>query len=183
MTELNQAALNQAYIVDAVRTPFARFGGALATVRADDLAALPIAALIERNPGVDWTQVDDVYYGCANQAGEDNRNVGHMAGLLAGLPPEVPGNTINRLCGSSLDAVGMGARAIMGVQDASRSSAGARARITLGSRGGRAAQRYPTVAAAATRARYDAKAPPGVHRRAGLPRVAGAGIEPATSRL
>src|SRR5450830_2060532 len=107
MTELNDA-----YIVDAVRTPFGRFGGALSTVRADDLAALPIAALIARNPGVDWKAVDDVYYGCANQAGEDNRNVAHMAGLLAGLPVEVPGTTINRLCGSSLDAVGMAARAI-----------------------------------------------------------------------
>lgn len=104
--------MTEAYIVDAVRTPFARFGGALSTVRADDLAALPIAALIARNPTVDWTQVDDVYYGCANQAGEDNRNVAHMAGLLAGLPVEVPGSTINRLCGSSLDAVGIAARAI-----------------------------------------------------------------------
>jgi acetyl-CoA acyltransferase len=104
--------MNDAFIVDAIRTPFGRFGGALAGVRADDLAALPIAALIERNKGVDWAMVDDLYYGCANQAGEDNRNVGHMAGLLAGLPPEVPGNTINRLCGSSLDAVGMAARAI-----------------------------------------------------------------------
>jgi 3-oxoadipyl-CoA thiolase len=104
--------MNEAYIVDAVRTPFGRFGGALSTVRADDLAALPIAALIARNPTVDWTAVDDVYYGCANQAGEDNRNVAHMAGLLAGLPVEVPGSTINRLCGSSLDAVGIAARAI-----------------------------------------------------------------------
>jgi acetyl-CoA acyltransferase len=104
--------MTEAYIVDAVRTPFGRFGGALSTVRADDLAALPIAALIERNPSVDWTQVDDVYFGCANQAGEDNRNVAHMAGLLAGLPVEVPGSTINRLCGSSLDAVGIAARAI-----------------------------------------------------------------------
>ncbi|WP_426189422.1 3-oxoadipyl-CoA thiolase [Massilia sp. DWR3-1-1] len=104
--------MNEAYIVDAIRTPFARFGGALSTVRADDLAALPIAALIARNPGVDWTAVDDVYYGCANQAGEDNRNVARMAGLLAGLPVEVPGSTINRLCGSSLDAVGMAGRAI-----------------------------------------------------------------------
>jgi 3-oxoadipyl-CoA thiolase len=104
--------MTDAFIVDAIRTPFGRFGGALAGVRADDLAALPIAALIERNKGVDWTVVDDLYYGCANQAGEDNRNVGHMAGLLAGLPPEVPGNTINRLCGSSLDAVGTAARAI-----------------------------------------------------------------------
>lgn len=104
--------MTEAYIVDAVRTPFARFGGALSTVRADDLAALPIAALMARNPTVDWTQVDDVYYGCANQAGEDNRNVAHMAGLLAGLPVEVPGSTINRLCGSSLDAVGIAARAI-----------------------------------------------------------------------
>ncbi|GAB3432571.1 3-oxoadipyl-CoA thiolase [Massilia solisilvae] len=104
--------MTDAFIVDAIRTPFGRYGGALASVRADDLAALPIAALIERNKGVDWTMLDDLYYGCANQAGEDNRNVGHMAGLLAGLPPEVPGNTINRLCGSSLDAVGTAARAI-----------------------------------------------------------------------
>ncbi|MDB5932841.1 MAG: pcaF [Massilia sp.] len=101
-----------AFICDAIRTPFGRYGGALATVRADDLAALPIAALIARNPGVDWSMVDDVYYGCANQAGEDNRNVAHMASLLAGLPVDVPGSTINRLCGSSLDAVGIGARAI-----------------------------------------------------------------------
>jgi 3-oxoadipyl-CoA thiolase len=104
--------VTDAFIVDAIRTPFGRYGGSLASVRADDLAALPIAALIERNPGVDWALVDDLYYGCANQAGEDNRNVGHMAGLLAGLPPDVPGNTINRLCGSSLDAVGSAARAI-----------------------------------------------------------------------
>jgi acetyl-CoA acyltransferase len=103
---------SDAFICDAIRTPFARFGGALATVRADDLAALPIAALMARNPGVDWSMVDDVYYGCANQAGEDNRNVAHMASLLAGLPVDVPGSTINRLCGSSLDAVGIGARAI-----------------------------------------------------------------------
>jgi 3-oxoadipyl-CoA thiolase len=104
--------VTDAFIVDAIRTPFGRYGGSLASVRADDLAALPIAALVARNPGVDWSLVDDLYYGCANQAGEDNRNVGHMAGLLAGLPPEVPGNTINRLCGSSLDAVGSAARAI-----------------------------------------------------------------------
>jgi 3-oxoadipyl-CoA thiolase len=104
--------MTDAFIVDAIRTPFGRFGGALAGVRADDLAALPIAALIERNRGVDWSQVDDVYYGCANQAGEDNRNVARMAALLAGLPPSVPGSTVNRLCGSSLDAVGMAARAI-----------------------------------------------------------------------
>jgi 3-oxoadipyl-CoA thiolase len=104
--------MTDAFIVDAIRTPFGRFGGALASVRADDLAALPIAALIERNPGVDWSQVDDVLYGCANQAGEDNRNVARMAALLAGLPPSVPGATINRLCGSSLDAVGSAARAI-----------------------------------------------------------------------
>ena len=104
--------MTEAFICDAVRTPFGRYGGALAGVRADDLAAIPIAALVARNPTVDWKQVDDVYYGCANGAGEDNRNVGRMAGLLAGLPVEVPGNTINRLCGSSLDAVGMAARAI-----------------------------------------------------------------------
>src|SRR6476661_7135645 len=96
-----------AFICDAIRTPFGRYGGSLAGVRADDLAALPIAALMARNGGVDWTAVDDLYYGCANQAGEDNRNIGRMAALLAGLPPEVPANTINRLCGSSLDAVGI----------------------------------------------------------------------------
>jgi acetyl-CoA acyltransferase len=104
--------MTDAFIVDAIRTPFGRFGGSLAGVRADDLGALPIAALIARNPGVDWAKVDDVYYGCANQAGEDNRNVARMAALLAGLPPSVPGSTINRLCGSSLDAVGLAARAI-----------------------------------------------------------------------
>nr|WP_315258152.1 3-oxoadipyl-CoA thiolase [uncultured Duganella sp.] len=104
--------MNEAFICDAIRTPFGRYGGALSGVRADDLAALPIAALIARNPGVDWTRVDDVYYGCANQAGEDNRNVARMAALLAGLPVDVPASTINRLCGSSLDAVGMAARAI-----------------------------------------------------------------------
>ncbi|MBE3023902.1 3-oxoadipyl-CoA thiolase [Janthinobacterium sp. BJB1] len=104
--------MNEAFICDAVRTPFGRYGGALAGVRADDLGALPIAALIDRNPSVDWSAIDDVFYGCANQAGEDNRNVGRMAALLAGLPAAVPANTINRLCGSSLDAVGMAARSI-----------------------------------------------------------------------
>ena len=104
--------MNEAFICDAVRTPFGRYGGALSSVRADDLGALPIAALIARNPSVDWAAIDDVFYGCANQAGEDNRNVGRMAALLAGLPAAVPGNTINRLCGSSLDAVGMAARSI-----------------------------------------------------------------------
>ena len=99
-------------ICDAVRTPFGRYGGALASVRPDDLGALPLKALQERNPGVDWSAVDDLYYGCANQAGEDNRNVARMAALLSGLPVDVPASTINRLCGSSLDAVGMGARAI-----------------------------------------------------------------------
>ena len=101
-----------AYICDAIRTPFGRYGGTLAGLRTDDLAALPLRALIERNKEVDWAAVDDVTYGCANQAGEDNRNVGRMALLLAGLPKEVPGNTVNRLCGSSLDAVGIAARAI-----------------------------------------------------------------------
>src|SRR5512135_2854427 len=104
--------MSDAYICDAVRTPFGRYGGALATVRADDLAALPITALIERNPRLDWGAVEDVLLGCANQAGEDNRNVARMAALLAGLPQEVPGSTINRLCGSSMDAVGTAARAI-----------------------------------------------------------------------
>ena len=101
-----------AYICDAVRTPFGRYGGALAGVRADNLGAIPIRALIERNPGVDWAAVDDLLYGCANQAGEDNRNVARMAGLLAGLPVDVPGTTLNRLCGSSLDAIGQAARSI-----------------------------------------------------------------------
>ena len=101
-----------AYICDGVRTPFGRYGGGLATVRADDLAALPLRALMERNPSVDWSAVDDVLMGCANQAGEDNRNVARMGLLLAGLPEGVPGVTINRLCGSGLDAVGLGARAI-----------------------------------------------------------------------
>ncbi|MDT3671303.1 MAG: 3-oxoadipyl-CoA thiolase [Aromatoleum sp.] len=104
--------MNNAYICDAIRTPFGRYGGALSAVRADDLAALPIRALVERNPDVDWAAVDDVIYGCANQAGEDNRNVARMAALLAGLPQDVPGTTVNRLCGSSLDTVGMAARAI-----------------------------------------------------------------------
>jgi acetyl-CoA acyltransferase len=102
----------EAFICDAVRTPFGRYGGALASVRTDDLAAVPLKALLERNPGVDWAAVDDVLYGCANQAGEDNRNVARMALLLAGLPESVPGSTINRLCGSSMDAVGSAARAI-----------------------------------------------------------------------
>ncbi|MBC7860663.1 MAG: acetyl-CoA C-acyltransferase, partial [Burkholderiaceae bacterium] len=104
--------MKHAFICDAVRTPFGRYGGALAGVRADDLGALPIAALMARNPRVDWGSVDDVLYGCANGAGEDNRNVARMAALLAGLPVGVPGSTINRLCGSSMDAVGIGARAI-----------------------------------------------------------------------
>jgi acetyl-CoA acyltransferase len=101
-----------AFIVDAIRTPIGRYGGALASVRTDDLGAIPISALMARNRSVDWGAVDDVIYGCANQAGEDNRNVGRMAVLLAGLPSEVPGATINRLCGSSLDAIGIAARAI-----------------------------------------------------------------------
>jgi 3-oxoadipyl-CoA thiolase len=104
--------MNEAFICDAIRTPFGRYGGALATVRADDLGAVPLRALMERNPAVDWSAVDDVVYGCANQAGEDNRNVGRMSLLLAGLPQEVPGSTINRLCGSSMDAVMIAARAI-----------------------------------------------------------------------
>ena len=101
-----------ALICDAVRTPIGRYGGALSSVRADDLAAIPLAALQARNGGCDWAQVDDVIMGCANQAGEDNRNVARMAALLADLPVEVPGTTINRLCGSGMDAVGMAARAI-----------------------------------------------------------------------
>jgi len=101
-----------AYICDAIRTPFGRYGGALASMRADDLGAVPLRALVQRNPGVDWEAVTDVILGCANQAGEDNRNVARMSALLAGLPTAVPGATINRLCGSGLDAVGSAARAI-----------------------------------------------------------------------
>src|SRR6266478_4761363 len=104
--------MTDAYICDAIRTPFGRYGGALAGVRADDLAAIPIAALMSRNAKVDWGALDDVIFGCANQAGEDNRNVARMALLLAGLPKEVPGSTVNRLCGSSMDAVASAARAI-----------------------------------------------------------------------
>ena len=101
-----------AFICDAIRTPFGRYAGALSAVRTDDLGAIPIRALMERNPGVDWAQLSDVLYGCANQAGEDNRNVARMSALLAGLPVDVPGATLNRLCGSGLDAVGTAARAI-----------------------------------------------------------------------
>ena len=104
--------MTHAYIVDAIRTPFGRYGGALSSVRTDDLGAIPIRALMARNPGVDWAQLADVIYGCANQAGEDNRNVARMAALLAGLPLDVPGCTVNRLCGSGLDALGTAARAI-----------------------------------------------------------------------
>ena len=104
--------METAYICDAIRTPFGRYGGTLAAIRTDDLAAIPIKALVDRNPSVDWSALDDVVYGCANQAGEDNRNVGRMALLLAGLPKEIPGSTINRLCGSSMDAVAVASRAI-----------------------------------------------------------------------
>jgi len=104
--------MTDAYICDAIRTPFGRYGGGLSTVRTDDLGAVPLKALMERNPDVDWTSVDDIFYGNANQAGEDNRNVARMSALLAGLPTDVPGTTINRLCGSGMDAIGMAARSI-----------------------------------------------------------------------
>ena len=104
--------MNHAYICDAIRTPFGRYGGALSSVRTDDLGANPLKALMARNRQVDWLAVTDVIYGCVNQAGEDNRNVAHLATLLAGLPMELPGATINRLCGSGMDAVGTAARAI-----------------------------------------------------------------------
>ncbi|HHP0395386.1 TPA: 3-oxoadipyl-CoA thiolase [Acinetobacter baumannii] len=104
--------MKNAYIIDAIRTPFGRYAGGLAPVRADDLGTVPIKALMQRNPNVNWEKVDDVIYGCANQAGEDNRNVGRMSALLAGLPYQVPATTINRLCGSSLDAIAIAARAI-----------------------------------------------------------------------
>ena len=109
-----RSGMSEAYICDAVRTPIGRYGGSLAHVRADDLAAIPIKALVERNPGVDWDALDDVVYGCANQAGEDNRNLARMAGLLAGLPDKSGGVTLNRLCGSGMDAVAMAARVIRG---------------------------------------------------------------------
>ncbi|MCP5231863.1 MAG: 3-oxoadipyl-CoA thiolase [Zoogloeaceae bacterium] len=102
----------EAFICDAIRTPIGRYGGTLASVRADDLGAVPLKALMARNPGVDWTAVEDIIYGCANQAGEDNRNVARMSGLLSGLPIEVPGTTLNRLCGSGMDAIGLAARSI-----------------------------------------------------------------------
>ncbi|MHC6226871.1 3-oxoadipyl-CoA thiolase [Pseudomonas sp. X10] len=104
--------MTDAFIIDAVRTPIGRYGGALSGVRADDLGAVPLRALMARNPQVDWSAVDDVIYGCANQAGEDNRNVARMSALLAGLPISVPGTTVNRLCGSGMDAIGLAARAI-----------------------------------------------------------------------
>lgn len=104
--------MTEAFICDAIRTPIGRYGGALATVRADDLGAIPLRALIERNPSVDWQQIDDIYYGCANQAGEDNRNIARMSALLSGLPAAVPGSTINRLCGSGMDAIGIASRGI-----------------------------------------------------------------------
>ncbi|MBS1142936.1 MAG: Thiolase [Proteobacteria bacterium] len=104
--------MSEAFICDAIRTPIGRYGGALSGVRADDLGAIPLKALMERNPQVDWTAVEDIIYGCANQAGEDNRNVARMSGLLAGLPVEVPGTTVNRLCGSGMDAIGLAARSI-----------------------------------------------------------------------
>jgi len=104
--------MKQAFICDAIRTPIGRYGGALKDVRADDLGAIPLRALQERNPTVDWSLVDDVIFGCANQAGDDNRNVARMSLLLAGLPISVPGNTINRLCGSGMDAIGTASRVI-----------------------------------------------------------------------
>ena len=111
MTDVT-TGLNNAYIIDAIRTPFGRYGGSLAAVRADDLGAIPIKALMARNSNIDWVKVDDVIYGCANQSGEDNRNVGRMSSLLAGMPYQVPATTVNRLCGSSMDALAMAARAI-----------------------------------------------------------------------
>jgi acetyl-CoA acyltransferase len=104
--------MNEAYLCDAIRTPIGRYGGSLSTIRADDLGAIPIKAIMDRNKGVDWSVIDDLYYGCANQAGEDNRNVARMSALLAGLPQSVPAVTLNRLCGSGMDAIGSAARAI-----------------------------------------------------------------------
>ena len=144
--------MNQAFICDAIRTPFGRYGGALSSVRTDDLAAIPLKALMARNPTVDWLAVTDVIYGCVNQAGEDNRNVAHMATLLAGLPMELPGATLNRLCGSGMDAIGTAARAIK-AGEASMMIAGgvesmSRAPFVMGkaeSAFSRAAQMYDTT--------------------------------------
>jgi len=110
VTDFLETFVNEVFICDAIRTPFGRYGGALASIRTDDLAAIPLRGLVERNPRVDWMALDDVVFGCANQAGEDNRNVARMALLLAGLPKEIPGSTVNRLCGSSMDAIGVAAR-------------------------------------------------------------------------
>src|SRR5664279_6441470 len=112
MSGFTGVLMPDAFICDALRTPFGRYGGTLSAIRTDDLAAIPLKALVERNSGVDWLNLNDVLYGCANQAGEDNRNVARMALLLAGLPIEVPGATVNRLCGSGMEAVGTAARAI-----------------------------------------------------------------------
>lgn len=109
---MSKSTIKEAFICDAIRTPIGRYAGALSSVRADDLGAVPLKALQERNPGVAWNAVDDIIYGCANQAGEDNRNVARMSALLAGLPVQVPGTTLNRLCGSGMDAVGLAARSI-----------------------------------------------------------------------
>ena len=144
--------MNHAFICDAIRTPFGRYGGALSSVRTDDLAAIPLKALMSRNPNVDWLAVTDVIYGCVNQAGEDNRNVAHMASLLAGLPMELPGATINRLCGSGLDAIGTAARAIKAGEATMMIAGGvesmSRAPFVLGkaeSAFSRAAQMYDTT--------------------------------------
>ena len=144
--------MNHAFICDAIRTPFGRYGGALSSVRTDDLGAIPLKALMARNPNVDWLAVTDVVYGCVNQAGEDNRNVAHMASLLAGLPMELPGATINRLCGSGLDAIGTAARAIKAGEATMMIAGGvesmSRAPFVLGkaeSAFSRAAQMYDTT--------------------------------------
>ena len=144
--------MNYAFICDAIRTPFGRYGGALSSVRTDDLGAIPLKALMARNPSVDWLAVTDVIYGCVNQAGEDNRNVAHMASLLAGLPMELPGATINRLCGSGLDAIGTAARAIKAGEATMMIAGGvesmSRAPFVLGkaeSAFSRAAQMYDTT--------------------------------------
>ena len=144
--------MNHAFICDAIRTPFGRYGGALSGIRTDDLGAIPLKALMSRNPNVDWLAVTDVIYGCVNQAGEDNRNVAHMASLLAGLPMELPGATINRLCGSGLDAIGTAARAIKSGEATMMIAGGvesmSRAPFVLGkaeSAFSRAAQMYDTT--------------------------------------
>src|SRR5256885_307139 len=183
--------MTHAFICDAIRTPFGRYGGALASVRADDLAAIPIKALVDRNPKVDWAALDDVIYGCANQAGEDNRNVARMALLLAGLPVEVPGATVNRLCGSGMEAVGQLARAVRlreaGVRIAGGVAGPARAPVAAGTAWGVNDGAGALIIASEAAAKRHGLTPRG--RIVGMasagvpPRIMGFGPAPASKKL